>query len=95
MRTQNPIRKDIHDEQGVVETEKTEELPMKKEAPAPEVKVEAPPEVKAEEPLEEVVEPKEQHVTIHYGATGYSYESILSPYLLGQNRWKLKIHIFE
>lgn len=81
--TQNPIRKDIHDEQGVVETEKTEELPMKKEAPAPEVKVEAPPEVKAEEPLEEVVEPKEQHVTIHYGATGYSYESILSPYLLG------------
>jgi len=81
--TQNPIRKDIHGEHGVVETEVAEELTKTKETPAPEIKVEAPPEVKAEEPMEEVVEPKEQHFTIHYGATGYSYESILSPYLLG------------
>jgi ATP-dependent Lon protease len=28
-------------------------------------------------------EPKEQHFTIHYGATGYSYESIITPYLKG------------
>lgn len=27
--------------------------------------------------------PKEQHFTIHYGDTGHSYESILSPYLKG------------
>ncbi len=81
--TQNPVRKDIHDEQGVVETEATEELPKKKETPAQKVKIEVPPEIKNEEPLEEVIEPKEQHFTIHYGATGYSYESILSPYLAG------------
>lgn len=29
------------------------------------------------------VEPKEQHFTILYGDTGYSYESILGPYLQG------------
>ncbi|MGL4837647.1 MAG: BREX system Lon protease-like protein BrxL, partial [Shewanella sp.] len=74
--TQNPIRKDIHDEQGVVEAEIAEELPKKKATPAPEVKIEAPPEIKKEEFVEEVIEPKEQHFTIHYGATGYSYESI-------------------
>jgi ATP-dependent Lon protease len=28
-------------------------------------------------------EPQEQHFTIHYGATGYSYESIITPYLNG------------
>ncbi len=26
---------------------------------------------------------QEQHYTIHYGATGYSYESIIGPYLEG------------
>jgi len=26
---------------------------------------------------------KEQHFTIHYGDTGYSYESIIGPYLQG------------
>ena len=25
----------------------------------------------------------EQHFTIHYGATGHSYETIFSPYLVG------------
>lgn len=33
------------------------------------------------EPLEQTPLPQEQHFTIHYGATGYSYDSILSPYL--------------
>jgi ATP-dependent Lon protease len=28
-------------------------------------------------------EPQEQHFTIYYGATGYSYESIIAPYLQG------------
>lgn len=28
-------------------------------------------------------EPEEQHFTIHYGATGFSYESIITPYLQG------------
>ncbi|PZV06855.1 MAG: BREX system Lon protease-like protein BrxL [Leptolyngbya sp.] len=35
------------------------------------------------EPLEQAPLPQEQHFTIHYGATGYSYDSILSPYLQG------------
>jgi len=30
-----------------------------------------------------IEELKEQHYTIHYGATGYSYESIIGPYLEG------------
>jgi len=30
-------------------------------------------------------EPKEQHYTIFYGATGYSYEAIIAPYLRGAN----------
>lgn len=33
--------------------------------------------------LVEDPEPKEQHFTIMYGATGYSYESIVGPYLAG------------
>ena len=38
-----------------------------------------------EAPVDEPVieELKEQHYTIHYGATGYSYESIVGPYLEG------------
>lgn len=31
----------------------------------------------------ERIEMQEQHFTIHYGDTGYSYESIISPYLFG------------
>jgi len=31
--------------------------------------------------LEQLPLPQEQHFTIHYGATGYSYDSIFSPYL--------------
>ncbi|WP_019611719.1 BREX system Lon protease-like protein BrxL [Thioalkalivibrio sp. AKL7] len=31
-------------------------------------------------------EPEEQHFTIHYGDTGYSYEMLLSPYLAGAKR---------
>jgi ATP-dependent Lon protease len=34
-------------------------------------------------PAEREQEPEEQHFTIHYGATGYSYESIITPYLGG------------
>jgi ATP-dependent Lon protease len=34
-------------------------------------------------PVADKQEPQEQHFTIHYGATGYSYESIITPYLKG------------
>ena len=41
-------------------------------------------EIKKAEEVEIIVEElKEQHFTIHYGATGYSYESIFGPYLEG------------
>ena len=33
------------------------------------------------EPLEQPFSLREQHFTIHYGATGYSYDSIIGPYL--------------
>ena len=34
-------------------------------------------------PAPQEPEPKEQHYTIFYGATGYSYDSIMGPYLRG------------
>jgi ATP-dependent Lon protease len=39
------------------------------------------PSVPQEEPLDQSSSPQEQHFTIHYGATGYSYDSIIGPYL--------------
>lgn len=37
----------------------------------------------AEKPLEQASSLQEQHFTIHYGATGYSYDSSIAPYLQG------------
>lgn len=80
--TQDPIRKDIHgdDETVVIETPVVE-IPDKgsvfdKVLKKPAIPIES---VNAEP----AVQPQEQHFTIHYGATGYSYESIISPYLEG------------
>lgn len=83
--TQDPLRKDIHDGEGAKESSqrKTAE---KKIAPEPEHKKLPEPE---EQPSPDIIikenaqEPNAQHFTIQYGATGYSYESILSPYLTG------------
>lgn len=83
--TQDPVRKDIHDGEGAKESSqrKTAE---KKIAPEPEHKKLPEPE---EQPSPDIIikenaqEPNAQHFTIQYGATGYSYESILSPYLTG------------
>ena len=83
--TQEPIRRDIHSdeapEKAVEESSKEEPTEPTVAPPKPEEEV---PEV-FEPPLEEPVieELKEQHYTIHYGATGYSYESIIGPYLEG------------
>ena len=83
--TQEPVRKDIHGGEGGKETRR-QKTAEKKVAPEPEHK--KLPEAE-EQPSPEIIikenaqEPKEQHFTIHYGATGYSYESILSPYLIG------------
>lgn len=83
--TQDPVRKDVHDGEGAKESSqrKTAE---KKIAPEPEHKKLPEPE---EQPSPDIIikenaqEPNAQHFTIQYGATGYSYESILSPYLTG------------
>ncbi|NQV48962.1 MAG: BREX system Lon protease-like protein BrxL [Candidatus Marinimicrobia bacterium] len=82
--TQEPARRNIHDAPG--STVKPSE-PLITKAPVQPEKEEPttiPPEESVElEPEERFPELKEQHFTIHYGATGYSYESIISPYLLG------------
>lgn len=108
--TQNPIRKDIHDESSLLDTQR-KKSPAKQEAPGSVVKSdvkneieddtkskdkdkdrdrdrdrekdEGKKELKPQKIVEEVHDLKEQHFTIHYGATGYSYESIISPYLVG------------
>ena len=81
--TQEPIRRDIHSDEAPDQATK--------EPPKPEA-VATPPHVAADaadvpesSPVDEpiVEELKEQHYTIHYGATGYSYESIVGPYLEG------------
>lgn len=85
--TQDPVRKDIHDASENSEDAKTEEpiqvpqkpaITQRKPEPAEEP---ASAELTAEPELRE--ELQEQHYTIHYGATGYSYESIIGPYLEG------------
>lgn len=81
--TQDPIRRDIHDtpeNSADSASEPVESIPSV-EAPAKSI-----PEPTVE-PLtaDVIVAPvlQEQHYTIHYGATGYSYESIIGPYLEG------------
>ena len=77
--TQDPIRRDIHSDESSDQAAK--ELSRPEVTPsAIEVMAEV-----AELPADEIVieELKEQHYTIHYGATGYSYESIVGPYLDG------------
>ncbi|HAR32949.1 MAG TPA: BREX system Lon protease-like protein BrxL [Desulfobacter sp.] len=83
--TQDPVRKDIHDGEGAKESSQRKPA-EKKIAPEPEHKKLPEPE---EQPSPDIIikenaqEPNAQHFTIQYGATGYSYESILSPYLTG------------
>lgn len=82
--TQEPSRRDIHDDSGSSEATRK---PKSSKQSEPIEKTE--PEVPIAQDLDSVeVEPKalgpqEQHYTIRYGATGYSYESILAPYLTG------------
>lgn len=79
--TQDPVRRNIHKGNGEITDGKTLPITVSKHASEPEQKV--------SETEEEVVqasvleEPTEQHYTIHYGATGYSYESIIEQYLVG------------
>lgn len=82
--TQDPVRRDIHDAPDGSENTQSDDL--KAVIPKPVVttrKTSEPMAVPAESAV--IVEPmlQEQHYTIHYGATGYSYESIIGSYLEG------------
>jgi ATP-dependent Lon protease len=93
--TQDPVRRNLDDDPGTTKDKRPKDRPEPVEKKEPETasndqaesepvspemeelpEIEKPPEI-------EIPELKEQHYTIHYGATGYSYESILTPYLAG------------
>ncbi|MGX5914821.1 BREX system Lon protease-like protein BrxL [Aliidiomarina sp. Khilg15.8] len=81
--TQDPVRRDIHDTPENSEDSSSETLLVDPSTMAPT----KPDSESHAEPLgsEVIIEPvlQDQHYTIHYGATGYSYESIVGPYLEG------------
>lgn len=81
--TQDPVRKDIHDPSENGQATLTEEKIAAETKPAlvPEIKDQATETIENELNVEPSLQ--EQHYTIHYGETGYSYESIISPYLYG------------
>jgi ATP-dependent Lon protease len=76
--TQQPTRKNLSDVNIAEVSEKLPEGKLIPEVKTPEV-IDVPP-----EPIHEVdSELKEQHFTILYNDIGYSYESIMAPYLTG------------
>ena len=81
--TQEPVRKDIHDASESIDVTKTEEpIPVSKTSDIhQDIPESNAPSLNTEAPATSVLQ--EQHFTIHYGATGYSYESIIGPYLIG------------
>jgi len=84
--TQEPLRRDINSDKEFVGKKLNKILAVdKKVHQSDEVNnnVDSASQEQAELLLPELLELKEQHFTIHYGSTGYSYESIISPYLAG------------
>lgn len=77
--TQEPSRRNIHEGE---EGNEAESDPQASSPMAAEVAVPTEPHSPAIEP-EISAEPQEQHFTIHYGDTGYSYEALILPYLQG------------
>ena len=83
--TQSPVRKEL-DAKPLDQVRRADiEIPPTK----PSRHEEVPPAVEADIQDTEP-EPKEQHFTIMYGDTGYSYESILGPYLRGAKELTLE-----
>lgn len=90
--TQNPVRKQSAASTGTTPQEDSDATVPKKKAPKKpaDTAIEAaatlpPPEVDPDvpEPSPRQEEPKERHYRIHYGATGYSYETIFGEYVAG------------
>ncbi|MCY4355935.1 MAG: BREX system Lon protease-like protein BrxL [Gammaproteobacteria bacterium] len=83
--TQEPIRRDIHSDESpkkaVKESSKEEPVELAVAPPQAEEKVSEVLDPPLAEPV--IEELKEQHYTIHYGAAGYSYESIVGLFLKG------------
>lgn len=80
--TQNPSRRDIHENEE--QAKKSHKKNAKEEVKNRLTKTELLPAENDEHELKsQLSESKEKHFTIHYGATGYSYESILGEYLEG------------
>ncbi len=86
--TQEPARRRLRQTEGQP-TEPAEAPPAVLPAPAAQAVQAEPSVLHAVEPVSPVAAPtpsaapKEQHFTILYGDTGYSYESIMGPYLQG------------
>lgn len=78
--TQEPSRRNIHTD---VEDDKSREA--EKEPSSAVEKTEEDPESVEVETADDPT-PEEKHFTIHYGDTGFSYQSILLPYLKGARR---------
>jgi len=82
--TQNPIRRDIHDVPGTKSESKNAGVKVTQMQVPVDISTfnEATPN---HENLstDEIQELQEKHITIYYGDTGYSYESIIAPYLIG------------
>jgi ATP-dependent Lon protease len=70
--TLQPVRKDLN--QGFTDTPAIKEQPETKQTKT---------ETETKKHTQTDIEPKEQHYTIFYGDTGYSYEEIMGPYLKG------------
>lgn len=86
--TQEPARRRLRQSEGQP-TEPAEAPPAVQSAPAAQAAHAEPTAPQATAPVSPVAAstlsagPKEQHFTILYGDTGYSYESIMGPYLQG------------
>ncbi|EIC22707.1 BREX system Lon protease-like protein BrxL [Thiorhodovibrio frisius] len=80
--TQEPARKNIHHPTG-----ESDQKSARPSVPSVKTEAETPAPESSCADLQEAIEPiipvlKEQHFTIQYGATGFSYESLMSPYLV-------------
>jgi ATP-dependent Lon protease len=80
--TQSPSRRHLHLTSQEAEASRAPSSSADSATPAPASK--APPEpATVAASAEQATEPGEQHFVIHYGDTGYTYESIIGPYLKG------------
>ncbi len=84
--TQEPSRRNIH---AGEEGEEVESGPQASSSAEAEVGV-PPKHLELPNEPESRPEPQEEHFTIHYGDTGYSYESLIEPYLRGAKVVKIE-----